>query len=654
MSGIAGIFNLDGRPVEHRDLQRMVASMARRGPDGANIWSDGPIGMGHCMLWTTPESLHENLPRTNRAGTLAITADARIDNRTELIGALALSDVRPAEISDSHLILAAYEKWGEACPARLIGDFAFAIWDSRQQTLFCARDHFGVKPFCYYRSDRVFVFASEVKALLSLPHVPRRINEARIADYLVPELEGFDKVSTFYEEIFRFPPAQRMTVTERTCQQQAYWSLDPSQEIRYPSDQEYADAFLEIFTEAVHCRLRSTGPVASMLSGGLDSSSIVGVARNLLRERGQQPLLTFSAISNDNNNCSETSFINAVLGLGQFEACTISSEQLQSFRDDLGYVLRHADDLFDNIITIPQVMYIAANKKGITSLLDGLDGDLVLSQSTTYLAYLLRSGKWNTAYMEANKYSRNYYRYFYPAWKLMYWSIRTAYVPTFLRQLRQLLEQKKRFSRITKDSIINIDFAQRIGVSDRWADINRCRNQGLFKTSKGEHTSNLQSPNITVALERYERVAAAYSIEPRHPFLDKRLVEFSLALPWKQKICNGWSKLILRQAMTGILPDQVRWRRGWDHLGWNFLDALMALEQEFFEKIIFDGFNEIKPYVNLEIVHKFYWQYKFTGNIEAGCKVRDAIVLALWLLRNNVLSVEPVKTNSKSYLGKEE
>ncbi|NES85389.1 MAG: asparagine synthetase B, partial [Moorea sp. SIO2B7] len=163
MSGIVGIYYLNQEPIDRENIGQMLDILAHRGPDGADIWCEGSVGLGHRMLWTTPESLLEKLPLVNHSKNLVITADARIDNREELIVALELND-RPAEkITDSQLILAAYEKWGEQCPEKLLGDFAFAIWDKHKQILFCARDHVGVKPFYYYhQSGQGFIFASEI------------------------------------------------------------------------------------------------------------------------------------------------------------------------------------------------------------------------------------------------------------------------------------------------------------------------------------------------------------------------------------------------------------------------------------------------------------------------------------------------------------
>ena len=162
MSGIAGLYHLDQHPVVASELCQMIKILAHRGPDSSDTWCQDSIGLGHCMLWTTAESLHEQLPLVK--GDLTITADARIDNRDELAQVLSLPD-RPLEkIADSEFILAAYEQWGSDCPEHLLGDFAFVIWDGQKLPLFCARDHFGVTPFFYYhRPYKSFAIASEIK-----------------------------------------------------------------------------------------------------------------------------------------------------------------------------------------------------------------------------------------------------------------------------------------------------------------------------------------------------------------------------------------------------------------------------------------------------------------------------------------------------------
>src|SRR5437899_3351224 len=238
MSAIAGIVRLDGAPADPANLERMLERLAHRGPDGHGSHIADSCGLGHRMLWTTPESLHERLPLMNPTGDLTLTADARIDNRDELCSLLSA----PSTVTDADLILQAYARWGERCPEHLLGDFAFALWDARRGLLFCARDHFGVKPLYYHhRPGRLFAFASDITRLLVLSDVPRRLNETRVADYLVPLLE--DKEITFYEEIVRLPPAHRMTVDREGIRRQEYWSLDPEREIRLGADDEIAATF---------------------------------------------------------------------------------------------------------------------------------------------------------------------------------------------------------------------------------------------------------------------------------------------------------------------------------------------------------------------------------------------------------------------------
>ncbi len=183
MSGIAGVCNFDGRPVEIFTMETMTKALDHRGPDGSGVWIDGSVGFAHVMLWTTPESLKEKQPLLDASGQLVITANARIDNRDDLIRSLDLKG--HADLSDSELILYAYSKWGEDCPEKLVGDFAFAIWDKRKRALFAARDRIGIKPFYYYHRDgRDFIFASEISPIFKAAGLEKRPDRKAIEEYL--------------------------------------------------------------------------------------------------------------------------------------------------------------------------------------------------------------------------------------------------------------------------------------------------------------------------------------------------------------------------------------------------------------------------------------------------------------------------------------
>ena len=576
MSGIVGIFNRDGAPVDRDTLQRMTDAMIRRGPDAQRIWSDGPVGLGHAALFTTLEAERENQPAT-LDGQVWITADARIDEWDHLRRTLVANgrDI-PGDVTDVELILHAYHAWGENCVDHLIGDFAFAIWDARQGRMFCARDHMGVKPFYYHLSDRLFAFASDVGALLANPQVPQRINEGRIADYLVGYLEGIDRTSTFYQEIYRFPQAQCRVIDRERHTDRTYWALDPTKEVRLGSDDEYAAAFLEVFTEAVRARLRTPGRVGSMLSGGLDSSSIVGVARNLLREGGHGPLPTFSAVSIDEENI-ETQIIRAALQMDHLDPHLLRSDELDGLVEEYESLYRETHDLFDTMMPIPQAMYILARRQGLKSVLDGVDGDLVVSLGDHHLTYLIRQGHWWTAVAEAFGISRFYHRWNVSPWSTLAQKGRAAISPAspaWWRALRRPRALRRQAERLREGALVNEDFARKVDLVDR---LDRMHSQQTPPRNMREHHARrLDPPFLVVAFERYDRVAAHYSIEPRHPYHDKRVVEYCLGLDWQQKDNRGWTKVVNRRAMGGILPDEVRWSTSRQSLSTEFWNARSA------------------------------------------------------------------------------
>lgn len=373
----------------------MLDILAHRGSDGAEIWVEGSVGLGHRMLWTTPESLLEKLPFFDQTSELAITSDARIDNREELIDILQFNSCSVEKITDSQLILAAYKKWGYSCPEYLLGDFAFVIWTSSNQSLFCARDHFGVKPFYYYyRSDETFTFGSEIKALFTLKQVPRRLNETRMGDYLAFMME--DQVITSYQDILRLPPAHCMVVSQQSIQLWSYWSLNPNREIKLPSNEAYAEEFRRIFTEAVRCRLRSAFPIISHLSGGLDSSAITCVARAILAQEMKTPLHTISTIYNKIKECDERPYINVVIEQGGLTPHFALGDVLGPL-SNLDMIFEYEDEAFlGRSHFYPWLVNRESKQLEMRIALDGFDGDTTVSHGITRLKELASQGKWKT------------------------------------------------------------------------------------------------------------------------------------------------------------------------------------------------------------------------------------------------------------------
>jgi asparagine synthase (glutamine-hydrolysing) len=625
MSAIFGIYFLDGRPMQESGLQAMANRLGHRAPDGVALWQQGSVGAGHCLFATTPESLTERLPLIGRHGKMVLTADARIDNRKEL-----LSILRPDEpgdqVGDAHLILAAYERWGEEAPKYLIGDFAFAVWDVSRRTVFCARDPMGIKPLYYHHSDKVFAFASEIKAVLVCPDVPSRLNEAKVADHLLPNLD--DTQSTFYQDVFRLPAAHSITVTAHSIQMRRYWSLDCTRELRLKSDHEYAEAFREIFIEAVRCRLRSVGRVGSTLSGGLDSSSIACTASLQLSEN-LRPLRTFTAIfpglpERELRKIDERPYVAAVLKSARFDQSFVRADQvspLQDWRRTFGH--------FDEACLAPNLylhweLYKAASAKGVRVLLDGLDGDTTVSHGLGFLTELARAGRWRRLFTEARAFSR---RSSYPVRDVVRrFGIRPLVPERVVRRWRALRPQSTPAREPAR--VISETFARRIPKRD-------VRHNGCsgFVSARQDHSHALSSALIPYAMEFADAASGACAIEVRYPFFDRRLVEFCLALPVEQKLHDGWTRAVMRRAMSGILPTEVQWRMDKADLSCNFRRGLFEQDRPTIEHVIMSRPEFLEEYVDLPALQDAYkrWSAQPVECYNDALTLFRVATLALWL-----------------------
>lgn len=305
MSGIAGIIHFDGKPVELGLIKKMTSSMAHRGPDGINHWVKGSVALGQCMLRTTPESLEEHQPLTNEDESLVLVMDGRVDNWEELRKEVLGRSATLRDHSDAELVLRSYEVWGEECLDRIIGEFVFFIWDSRQRRFFGGRDAAGTRHFYYHARNDFFGFASEINGLLALGNIEPRLNESRLLDYLVVYFDRDDEVGTFYQDISRLPAGHAMQATHAGIKSWRYWNPGDLPVLRFGSMAECAEGFLEQLRIAIKSRLRVIGNVGAILSGGLDSSAIVGLIRKEFRNDLNEPLRTISLIRHDRENCPD-------------------------------------------------------------------------------------------------------------------------------------------------------------------------------------------------------------------------------------------------------------------------------------------------------------------------------------------------------------
>lgn len=634
MAGIVGLYHFDARPVHEEELRRLTKILFHRGPNASGIWINGEVGLGHCARHGILE-FTQNGPLVGEAGYLILTADARIDNRAELLSLLDWNDRLPREVSDEELILGAYARWGERSPEYLLGDFAFALWDRGQQRLFCARDHLGLKPFYYSQLKSSFAFASEIKALRALTWVPHCLNNTRIADYLMQMTE--DKEATFYTGILRLPPAHVLSVTPGGVRRWCYWELDPHKELNLKSDSDYEEAYRERFVEAVRCRTRSMVSVGSLLSGGLDSSAVTCVARNLLDSNRDQPMDTFSLIFDNVPQSDERPFIDAVLAQGGFNPHYVHGDRIHPF-NDIDRMLWHIDEpFFTPNLFHHWYLYQAAHSQGVGVVLDGFLGDSVVSHATRYLTELAATGQWITMLRETYTIAKVLGSRRRHSWRLLKEYVLTPLVHEPVQRTWDKLKNPD-LPPFPSTPFINLDFARRVG----WMDRAKAFGQDAPRTRhsvKEEHFAELTSGVLPSALEIVNKAATAFGITPRFPFSDRRLMEFCLAVPATQKYRDGWTRVIVRKGLRDFLPEKIYSRYGKKYTGHAFFWTLLFLAQEELSALVFDKLTIAEEYVNVEALQQTYrkilahqtddWQHQAVRDSIFG--IWHAAMLTRWL-----------------------
>lgn len=587
MSAIFGLCHWDEGAADPGDLMVMAERLRHRGTRSPRFWQGGATAFGHCMLVTTPEARQESLPSYWSQEKVAITADARIDNRAELIARLDC-DRSAHTVADGELILLAYLKWGESCPEMLLGDFAFAIWDERQRRLFCARDHFGIKPLYYRHTPRGFAFASETRPLRALQKTACAINRQTVVDFLLGTSDGSEE--TYFEGISRVQPGQAVTVDGTSLRRRTYYQLDPKRELPCKNDSEYVEEFHERFTRAVERRLRTDTGVVSLLSGGLDSSSITCVAARLLQKQSSGSRLeTISNVFDDLPECDEREFIQDVV---RKSGCL--SEYIPVTHD------RSFDDLkaFNEQMDQPSAavgmfamgsLYPYVRRKGVNVVLDGHGGDEVVSFGYALLRELAHQSRWIALTREWLALARSQ-----EAGEMGLRNLGKAIMSYgVIGQMRARLRLRSRFSHGLPVVPGRPDWADHLDPA-LIAEMQLARRHSEWRaTQPGTATNERQahfhllSPNTqSLAFEDLDRVAARDAVEPRYPFWDKELVEFCLALPGEKKLSHGQTRWILRAGMKGELPESVRVRHGKAGFNAHVLRCLRQIDPEHLRGLI--------------------------------------------------------------------
>ena len=536
MSGIAGILQLDGAPVDRSLLETMTHYLAQRGPDAQEIWFDGPVGFGHAMLRTTFEQAREQQP-SSLDGQVWITADARIDGRAELRRELqAAGREKVEDATDVELILHAYRAWGEACVEHLLGDFAFAIWDGREHKLFCARDHFGVKPFYYAQVGGALIFANTLECVRLHPAVSSELNELAVADFLLFNLNR-ETDTTIFADIHQLSPAHTLTAYDGSLRMRQFWTLPIEETLYYKQPDEYVDHFRELFDRAVGDRLR-TERLGIFMSGGLDSTSVASVARRLLvcgLDKSDFRAYTFAyGVAAPDGEPYHAALVSQRLNMPNEVISADEYETVESWED-------RALQTPEPINRTVRAMRLDAMRRAAEHgrvLLSGYGADPVLYPSSGHfigLAKKLRLGRMVS-----------------DVWG--YWHLvgrrPPLYIGTYLRQKLGMLNPRAPYP-----TWLNPTFADRLGLQARWQQVERKPLPAHLE--RAEAHAFLADPMWQHRFVNLDAGATQIPLEMRHPFFDVRLIAYLLRLPPVPWFVH---KYLLRSAMHGVLPEAIRTR----------------------------------------------------------------------------------------------
>lgn len=563
MSGICGWIRWDGGPVPEEELERMLRSAAHRGPDGQATWAGEGAALGHLALRITPESLEERQPLEDRDTGLVLVADARIDNRAELIPLLrAKGELRSESPSDAELILAAYRAWGPRCPLHLVGDFAFAIWSPRPRRLFLARDPMGMRSLHFRTEADRLLFGTEVKQIVAVPGVPDELHLPAVAAHLQG---GFGSPEwTFHSGILRLPPGNALMAEEGRLRQWRYWTPDPEVRIRYRSEAQYVDHFVELFKSAVGARLRSVHPAGLLLSGGVDSGAIAATASSLRADRTHEDpgkLRAYSFAWETLSECDERHISGPLAkdcGLPVTEIPADDAWPLQagwerSIETDTPFLFGH--------YVILDRTFERARRDGTRLMLSGDRGDLVAGMNIFDLPSLLWTGRWPTLLGELRTLAR--------------WRGRSLHQQV-RREAARTLRESAPYHRRSWGSLPpyrNSSKGSGSATSRKAPDWLSAEMAELAQEAREEAWLEPMPPLPShAARERYRMiftplhmlgVEASERMHARHgqafadPWSDRRIAEFACQIP--QRILNQVQdkpKRLTRQAMARLVPER--------------------------------------------------------------------------------------------------
>ena len=544
MSVQAGIWNFDGRPIDRKMIDDLSESLKQQGPDGESLYLNGSVGLLYRPFHTTAESRQEKQPCVSRGGFI-ITWDGRLDNREVLIADLRSDlDAGPTDLA---IFAAAFDRWDTDCFRRIVGDWAVSIWKPEQRELLFAADYMGIRHLFYYLKNNQIWWSTDLSPLVLLSGDKFHIDDDYIAGYFAHDPDAH---LTPYREIREVPPGQFVRIRNSSVSVERYWRFSSKSRIRYKTDAEYEEHFRHLFRQSVHRRLRSDSPILAELSGGLDSSSIVCMADDVIAKRGGQiPLLDTISYYDDTEpngddsiyfqkieqkrgragihvDCSDCGSSTASLEYSEFCALPGALGTGQKLDTERADVVRGG---------------------GYRAVLSGIGGDEFLGgvpDPRAHLADLLVQLKLVSLAKQLTAWSLVKRR----PWIHLLWESAIDVLPASLGQY--LVKEAK------VESWIRKDFAKRTRLAVRQLDVDE--HFGLWLPTRRSYIGGLvqMAGNLAKSMP-----PVSPPEELRYPYLDQNLIEFILSIPATQLLRPGERRSLMRRSLAGIVPEEILSRR---------------------------------------------------------------------------------------------
>ncbi len=617
MCGLCGQLNFSGAAVRPETIQAMMASIRHRGPDSQGLVVRGPVGLGHLRLSIIDLSEAGSQPMVSADGSKWMVFNGEIYNYAELRRELEQKGETFRSSSDTEVLVRLYERMGPACLEKLQGMFAFAVWDESQRTLFLARDRIGIKPLYYYLDDRILVFASEIKAILQCPAVPRQVNPEGLITYFT--FGHSIAPGTMYAGIQKLLPGHYLTCRDRRAELCKYWDLTDAPG-SHATEREAAAQIRNLLESAVNSHMVSDVPVGAFLSGGIDSSAVVA----LMSRASSQPVKTFSIgfdVGGYYNELDDARLIAKLFGTDHYEK-TVTGRDVEALIQRLVY---HYDEPFFDAANLPTLIVSEFARQHVKVVLSGEGGDEVFGGYRRYCAQMasryfqallafLRAGALKKCVPPTPRLRRVHKvlatmpiadeAVRYGTWLALF--TEDAKAELFEAGLRPLLQKFDGYG----------SFREYYNRFPGWDTVNRM----LYTDLKLWLTDTY--------LEKLDKAAMAVSLEGRVPFLDHRLVEYVFRLPGRYKVKGRSTKYLLKKSLEGLLPNSTLYKskHGFAVPVDEWFRGRLKI---FLADVLFDGSSHRSGHLNPAQLQKIFRQHT-SGERDFGIQLWALLNFELW------------------------